>query len=371
MPTLSEPLTFGRHRVRNRLVMAPMVTGFAEDHRASDRQVAWYRDHARSGVGLVIVESTAVLPDGIIMPRLLGAWEDAQIPGLARIASAIRAEGALAAVQIVHGGARAWSPDPRPDRMAPSPVALVPGPEPREMTEAGILGVVQAFADAAARAVKAGFDGVEIHCAHYYLLSQFLSPFSNRRQDRWGGSRENRFRLALEVARAVRKVIGPDRILLARMHAVEFMDGGLSAEDAVLLARELEGAGVDVIDASAVGQASLGVWEGIPYCSTSSVPPKGSPGGTYAPHAGKLREALEVPLIAVGKLAEPGCAQAALDAGHADLVALGRPLIADPLAAEKLLAGRGAEIIPCRECLSCFRGIREGAVRCSVNKALQ
>lgn len=371
MPALSEPLTLGRRRVRNRLVMAPMVTGYAEGHRASDRQVAWYQEHARTGLGMVIVESTAVQPDAIIMPRLLGAWEDAQVPGLARLASAIQAEGALAVVQIVHGGARTFSEDPVPRRVGPSNAALLPGPEPREMTEAEILDVVRAFGEAAARCARAGFDGVEIHCAHYYLLSQFLSPFTNRRTDRWGGSRENRFRLALEVARAVRGAIGPDRLLLARMHAVELMDGGLSTEDAAALARELEKAGVDLIDASAVGQASLGVWEGVPYLSTSSVPRKGAPGGSYAPHIGRLREAVGIPVIAVGKLAEPGAAQAVLDAGQADLVALGRPLIADFQAAGKLLAGRGADIDACRECLSCFKGIREGTVRCSVNPALR
>jgi len=255
--------------------------------------------------------------------------------------------------------------------MGPSPVAMLPGPAPREMTEAEILEVVQAFAGAAARAVSAGFEGVEIHCAHYYLLSQFVSPFTNHRTDRWGGSRENRFRFPLEVVKAVRAAIGPDRLLMVRMHAVEFMDGGLPEEDSAALAQAFQGAGVDVIDASAVGQAFGGTWQDVPYRSTSSVPAKHSPNGAFAPYIGRLKQAVTLPVIAVGKLAGSGAAQAVLDAGQADLVALGRPLIADPQAAAKLLAGREEEILPCRECHACFKGIRDGSVRCSVNEALR
>lgn len=370
MPLLADPYRFKNIQLRNRLVMAPMVTGYAEDNRVSDAMVGWYRDHARRGLGLVIVESTAVLPDATIMPRNLGLWDDAQIPGLARLASAIHAEGVPAVIQLVHGGAKAVREDLSVPRLGPSPVALVPGPAPREMTEAEIQAVIRAFADAAVRAVKAGFDGVEIHAAHYYLISQFLSPLSNRRTDRWGGSLENRGRLGVEVTRAVRAAVGPDVALLCRMHSVEHVEGGLATEDAVAFARALEAAGIDLIDASAIGTSSVGEWQGQPFHNTSSVPAKGAPSGGYAPSAKLIREGVGIPVITVGKLAEPGVAQGVLDRGQADLVALARPLIADFSAAEKLLEGRASDLEACKECLSCFAAIRKGPIHCSVNKAL-
>lgn len=370
MPVLTDPFHYKGLRLGNRLVMAPMATGMAEDHLATEAQIDWYRQHARSSVGLVIVEATAILPDAIILPRNLGVWEDAQIPGLAAIAGAIHAGGAAAVLQLVHGGGRSVRADLAVERVAPSPVALLPGPAPREMTEAEIQGVIRAFAEGAARARRAGFDGVEIHAAHYYLLSQFLSPRTNHRTDRWGGSEENRFRLGVEVARAVRLAVGADCLVFCRMHSVENVEGGLGTDEAVRFAQALEAAGVDVIDASGIGQSSLGDWEGQPFLNTSSVPPKGSPGGSYAASARRIRQAVGIPVITVGKLSGPGLAQGVLDAGQADLVALARPLIADFRVAEKLLAGRDAEIEPCLECLSCFASIRKGPIHCAVNKAL-
>ena len=370
MPLLSDPFQVKTLHLANRFVMAPMVTGFAEDHLATDAQVAGYRDHARAGVGLVIVEATAVLPDGTLMDRNLGLWEDAQIPGLARIAQAIQGEGVPAVVQLVHGGARAYRADLLQERVGPSPVAGLPAPVPRAMTEAEIQEVIQAFAQAARRAQRAGFDGVELHAAHYYLISQFLSPLTNLRTDRWGGSLENRCRFGLDVARAVRSAVGPDLAIFCRMHSVEFLEGGLSTEDAIGFAQALEAAGVDLIDASGIGTSSRGEWQGHPYFNASSVPAKGAPGGGYAPSAQRIRQAVGIPVITVGKLSEPGAAQAVLDRGQADLVALARPLIADFQAAQKLLAGRDAELQRCLECLSCFKAIRKGPIHCTVNKEL-
>ena len=370
MPMLTDPLEVKGLHLRNRLVMAPMVTGLAEHHLASEAQIAWYRDHARAGVGLVIVESTAILQDATIMPYNLGLWEDAQIPGLARIAAAIKAEGVPAVLQIVHGGAKAVREDLSRERLAASAVALMPGPAPRAMTEAELQGVIEAFARAALRAVQAGFDGVELHAAHYYLISQFLSPCTNLRTDRWGGSLENRMRLGVEVAKAVRAAVGPRIAVFCRMHSTENLEGGLATSDSVQFAQALEAAGVDLIDASGIGTSSLGDWQGQAFLNTSSVPAKGAPGGGYAPAAHLIRKAVGIPVITVGKLSEPGVAQAVLAQGQADLVALGRPLIADFEAARKLLEGRDDELARCRECLSCFAAIRKGPIHCSVNQEL-
>lgn len=370
MPKLADPLVVKGLPLRSRLVMAPMVTGLAVDHRPSEAQLAWYTEHARAGLGLVIVESAAIALDGKLLPFMLGIWSDDQIEGLTPLAQAIQREGVPAILQIVHGGARSWREDPLEPRLGPSPVALLPGPVPKEMNETDIARMIQAFVAAARRAKAAGFDGVELHAAHYYLLSQFLSPRSNHRTDAWGGSLEHRARLLLEIVRAVRAEVGPDYPIFCRMHAVEILEGGLSTEDSIQVARWLEAAGVDVLDASGVGTSSMGEWEGQPYLSTSSVLPKDAEPGTFAIPTGRLRAALRIPVIAVGKLGAPGAAQRVLDAGQADLVALARQLIADPQTAQKLLNGQEADINHCRECLACFSAIRKGPIRCTVNSEI-
>jgi len=370
MPRLSDPLQVKGLQFRSRLVMAPVMTGLAVDGRPSQAQLDYYGARARDGVGLVVVESTAIAADARLMPNNLGIWEDAQVPGLAALARSIQDQGVPAVLQIVHGGARAWREDPAQERVGPSAVALLPGPAPRAMTEAEIAEVIAGFARAARRAQAAGFQGVELHAAHYYLISQFLSPYANRREDGWGGDLAGRSRLAVAVVRAVRLAVGADFPVLVRMHAQENLEGGLSTEDAIALARALEAAGADLLDLSGIGQSSLGEWQGQPFLNTSSVLPKDAPGAAFAPATGRIRAAVGIPVIAVGKLAGPGLAQAVLDRGEADLVALGRPLIADPLAAGKLLAGQDAAIVRCKECLSCFAAIRKGAIRCAVNPAL-
>jgi len=370
MPRLSDPIQVKGMHLRDRLVMAPMVTGLVVDDVPTQAQIEWYRLRARSGVALVVVESSAIAPDAKIMPFMLGIWDDAQVPGLARLAKGIQAEGVPAVLQIVHGGARAFREDLGQERVSASDVALLPGPAPRAMTEAEILAAIDGFAQAARRAREAGFDGVEVHAAHYYLLSQFLSPYTNHRADRWGGDRAGRSRLAVEAVRAVRKAVGPDYPISCRLHSQENLEGGMSTEDSIYFAKALEAAGVDLLDLSGIGTSSMGDWEGRPFLNSSSLLPKGAPGGSFGASAGRVKAAVGIPVITVGKLAEPGAAQAVLDRGQADLVALARPLIADPLVAEKLLTGRDAEINRCGECLACFAAIRKGPIKCAVNAAL-
>jgi 2,4-dienoyl-CoA reductase-like NADH-dependent reductase (Old Yellow Enzyme family) len=370
MPRLSDPLQVKTLHLRNRLVMAPMVTGLAVDNAPGPAQIRWYEEHARSGVGLVVVESCAVAQDALNMPCSLGLWDDAQVPGMARLAQAIKAQGVPAVLQLVHSGAKAVREDLAQERVGASGVALMPGPAPRPMTETEILGAVAAFAQAARRAVAAGFDGVEVHAAHYYLISQFLSPLTNRRSDRWGGERSGRAALALETVRAVRRAVGDRCLISCRLHSEERLEGGMSTDDAVYFAQVLELAGVDLLDLSGIGQSSMGDWQGQPFLNTSSVLPKDAPGGAFGASAGRVKAAVGIPVATVGKLSEPGAAQAVLDRGQADLVALARPLIADPMAARKLLEGRDDELVRCGQCLACFAAIRKGAIKCSVNAAV-
>ena len=370
MTKLSDPLDVKGLHLRNRLVMAPMVTGLAVGSAPTEAQIHWYRVRARGGVGLVVVEAAAVAADATLLPFSMGIWDDAQIPGLARLADALRAEGVPAVLQLVHGGARAWRPDEEAERMGPSAVALLPGPVPRAMTEADLEAVIDAFARAAGRARKAGFDGVELHAGHYYLLSQFLSPYTNQRTDRWGGDREGRVRLVVEVVKAVRRAVGETFPIFCRMHAFEDLEGGLSPEDALFCAQALEAAGVDLLDLSGIGRSSLGEWRGQAFLNTSSLLPREAPAGAFAPFAGRIKAAVGIPVITVGKLAAPGAAQQVLDLDQADLVALARTLIADPNAPNKILAGHDDEVERCQECLACFAAIRKGPIRCSVNKDL-
>jgi len=370
MPQLTDSLSIRNIQVRNRIVVPPMVLGLAVQGVPTQAQLAWYGQLARSGAGLVIVEAATIVAGANLLPYQLDISTDDQIVPLARVAAVIRDAGIPSVLQIVHGGARAWRADLREERVGPSAVPIAAGPPPRALTEHEIEGLIVAFAAAAQRTQAAGFDGVEIHGAHYYLISQFLSAYTNQRTDRWGGSPERRVRFATEIVRTARNVVGPEYPIFFRMHALERFDAGMSTEDATFIARALEFAGVDVLDASGIGQTSVGNWEGTSFLNTMSVLPKEAPAGEFAVAAGHLKAKLRIPVIAVGKLGEPGLAQRVLDDGHADLVAIARQVIADPESPRKLLAGRNDDILRCRECSSCFASIRKGALRCSVNKGI-
>jgi 2,4-dienoyl-CoA reductase-like NADH-dependent reductase (Old Yellow Enzyme family) len=245
-------------------------------------------------------------------------------------------------------------------------VPLMQGTAPKEMSETDIQSVIAKFAAAAQRAKTASFDGIEIHAAHYYLFSQFLSPLTNLRADKWGGSIENRARFLLDTVEEIRKVVGPDFIISCRVHAVEFLEGGMTTEDSMQVAKMLEGAGVDLINASAIGSGSWDMVGGQKCLSTTSVPPFSGEPGIYVPFAAKLKAACGLSVAAVGRLAEPGAADAALGQGL-DLVVIARQIIADPLAPKKMLEGQYPQINQCKSCLNCFKTIREGGIRCPIN----
>jgi 2,4-dienoyl-CoA reductase-like NADH-dependent reductase (Old Yellow Enzyme family) len=315
--------------LRNRLGLAPMSQYCAADFRATDWHLAHYGTRA-IGLGLVIVEATAVSPDGAVTPYDLGLWRNEQISSLAPIAEAIRRQGAVPGLQLSHGGRKAsrsrpWEGDIwiKPDEggwpvSGPSPIAFAEGyPVPRPFDEADIEAAIEDFGRAAGRAREAGFSFLELHAGHGRLLHSFLSPIANTRSDTWGGDFANRCRLLTEVVRRVR-VEWPESLPLAvRLSCIDWIDNGWMLEDSILLADRLLRLGVDLIDCTSGGiKRPLSV--------------KPDP-GYQVEYASKIRHKTGIATAAVGMIRDLRHAQEVIDAQDADIVLMGRSLLADPL----------------------------------------
>jgi 2,4-dienoyl-CoA reductase-like NADH-dependent reductase (Old Yellow Enzyme family) len=339
---LLSPLTIRSITLRNRIVMSPMCQYCAEDGLATDWHLVHLGSRAVGGVAMVMAEATAVTKEGRISPGDLGIWEDRHIEPLRRIARFIRGQGAVAAIQLAHAGRKASCEAPwlGGRRLAPSaggwePIApsLIPfnesDPPPRELDRAGIDAVVDAFAEAARRALEADFQVIEIHAAHGYLLHEFLSPLSNRRQDEYGGSLENRMRLPLRVAERIRQVVPQGLPVFVRISATDWADGGWDVEQSVVLARELKRLGIDLIDVSSgalIPQARIPVAKGY-----------------QVPFARQIREQAQIMTGAVGMITEAQHANEIITGGDADLVFIARELLREPYWALKAEAELGAE----------------------------
>ncbi len=364
-PGLFSPGRIGPLVLANRLIMPPMTTRLADaDGFATADGEAYYRAHAAGGVGLVTVEMAAPERAGKHRNLELGIYDDRFLPGLARIVAAIHGAGAKAAIQLGHGGGHT-----RRDICGETPVAPSAIPHsvqeghtevivPEAMSRARIAEAVEAFAAAAARAARAGFDAVEIHAAHGYLLSQFMSPFENRRKDEYGGSLENRARFALEITRAARAAV-PGLAVIFRMNGDDYFKGGMTAEEAVSIARWAEEAGADAIHVTG------GHYRSEPNAAIM-IPPMATAPTPFRGFARRVKAAVSVPVVTVGRYGSPEDAAAAIAEGDADFVALGRPLLADANWPLKARAGR--EVRRCLACNSCVDGMREGdRLRCIVN----
>ena len=336
MSLLFSPLALRDVTFRNRTVVAPMCQYSAQHGLANDWHFVHLGRFAIGGFGLVIVEATGVTPEARISYADLGLWEDAQIAPLKRIVDFLHAEGAAAGIQLAHAGRKASTPvgwrrgfdetEAEKTEFAfeswtpVGPSALIHSEKypdyttPRAMTEADIAATVQAFADAARRSDEAGFDVVEIHAAHGYLINQFLSPLANKRTDRYGGSRENRMRFALEVTEAVRAAWPAPKPLLVRISATDWVEGGWTIEDSIVLAGELKELGVDAVHCSSGGFDGAAV----------------KPGPLYQVQLAKAVRDSGVATIAVGLITEPADAERVLAEGDADLVALARGALEDP-----------------------------------------
>ena len=341
MAGILEPLVISNHTIRNRVVLPPIVVFWAEPNgEVSDRQVAHYRRRAQGGCGLIVVEATCVAPESRLSSRQLGIWDDSQIAGLSRIAEACRAEGATTLIQIHHAGMSAPA-DVTSDRISASDYRDEKR-SAREMTIDEIASVRDRFVDSARRAKQAGFDGVELHGAHGYLLSQFASRIANHRNDRYGGDLDGRLRLAQEIIEGIRADVS-DRsfIITCRMGCNE-----PQLDDGIAIAQALEQYGVDALHVS----SGFGG-------SPEPVAPDDFQGSWIAWGGSEIRKHVRVPVIAVYGIRTHEQATWLLD-GRVDMVAMARGLLVDPDWALK--AETGEDIVSCLECKPRCKWFKDG-----------
>ena len=333
-PALFTPLTLRGLTLKNRIVMSPMCQYQADDGHITD----WHRAHhghfSMTGLGLAFVEASGVTRNGRITYGCTGIWDDGQIAGMKEIVDRYHARGTHCAIQIGHAGRRAscerpWQgagsierqdgPEAAWQIVGPSALPEREGyPVPHELTKSEIADLITAFEDAARRSLKAGFDIIEVHGAHGYLLHSFFSPISNQRTDEYGGSREARMRLPLEAASAVRAICPDDMPVFYRASCVDGLEGGLVIEDAVALAGELKTVGIDVLDCSSGGMA------GPATLSKNRITP-----GYMVPYAETIKRETGIATMAVGAIIDPHQAEDIIATGKADLIAIARELMAD------------------------------------------
>jgi 2,4-dienoyl-CoA reductase-like NADH-dependent reductase (Old Yellow Enzyme family) len=334
MSALFSPFRIRGLTLKNRVVVSPMCQYSAEDGMANDYHLVHLGRFALGGFGTVMVEATAVTPEGRVSHGDMGIWSDAHVEPLARIARFLKAEGAAPAIQLAHAGRKGSAR--RPWRGAGTVIeadAAELGDEPwltvapsalphadnfaapAELDLEGIAHIRAAFGDAARRAAAAGFDIIELHSAHGYLLNQFLSPVANKRTDQYGGSRDNRMRLALEIAGDLRAIWPTDKPVFVRVSATDAIEGGWTIEDTVAFAVELKKIGIDLIDCSSGGFAGAAF----------------NPKPHYqVPHAEAVRRGADISTMAVGLIFDPEAAEQVISDGKADLIALAREALNDP-----------------------------------------
>lgn len=356
-----EPIQIGTMQVKNRLVVPAMVTHYCDDEgMATERFIAYHEAKAKGGWGLIITEDYRIVAEAGASPTLPGLYHDEQIASHRKLTDRIHQAGGKIVAQIYHAG---WDSKRALTGVKPVGVCAVKNQAmadmPEELSKEQIQEIITQFAECAKRVKAAGFDGVEIHGAHGYLLNQFFSPLLNSRSDEYGGDFQGRSRLPLEVTQAVRKAVGKDFPVLYRMTAVEYADGGIQIAESKALAMLLEAAGVDAINCS---QGGLG-------CRQVVIAPSMVQQAAYISNAEAIKAVVDIPVIGVGRITTPAVAEAVLRSGQADMVAMGRASIADPELPNKALAGNEVDI---NHCIGCVQGcigenLKGHSVSCMVN----
>jgi len=349
--------------LKNRIVM-PALASFmiGNDGSISDATVEHYRRRAAGGPAMVIMEACAVAPEGVVASHQAVIYDDRFVDGLSKIARAMREEGAVPAVQIHHGGRQTSVKVIKRKPVAPSPLPCptIHG-EVEPLTIEGIQQLVQKFGDAAERAYQAGFELIEIHGAHGYLVNQFLSQFSNIREDEYGGNVVGRTRFAREIVEAVRHRVGPEFPISFKISAEEYVDRGLTTTQSIEILKILVLAGIDVVQVSA-GNDVTPEWICQPMFMEKAC---------LVQSASQVKRALDIPVMAVGRINDPLIANEIIEQDKADLVCIGRGLLADPEMPNKAQEGRLDEIRTCIACNTCMQSIfKRGRIECLVNPML-
>ena len=363
MEYLFSPFHIKSCRLKNRIVMPGLASFLIEDDGSiTDKTVEHYRLRAAGGPAMVIMEACAVSPEGIVSPHQARIYDDRFIDGLSRIAKAMKLEGTVPAVQIHHGGRQISARVIKRKPLAPSPLpcpAIHGDVEP--LTIDGIEALVKKFGDAATRALEAGFELIEIHGAHGYLVNQFLSGWSNIREDKYGGDVNGRTQFAREIVQEIRKRVGEDFPISFKISAQEFVPGGLTVDESIRILKILIEAGIDAIQVSA-GNDATPEWISQPMFMKKAC---------LADSARQIKEALNIAVMAVGRINDPLVADEIIKNGKADLVCVGRGLLADPEFPKKAKEGRLDDIRTCIACNTCMESIfRKGHVECLVNPML-
>lgn len=357
-----EPITINKTVIKNRFVVSPMVVCMVEeDGLATEQWIAYMEAKAKGGWGLIMTEDYEIAPHVGGFPALPGLYDDAQIASHRELTDRVHKHGAAILAQIYHAG-RETTSEVRGGTLPVGPSAIKDPTQPeipRELTVDEIHEIIGQFANTAARAQKAGFDGVEVHGAHGYLINAFASGFSNRRTDEYGGSIEGRARFATEIVRAVRERTGEDFIICYRMSTQEYVPGGLTLEETKILAQLVEEAGADLIHCS----------QGVYTTTEHVIPSSAAPRAAYTANSEAIRSAVGIPVIAVGRINDPLLAENVIREGKADMTTMARASLADPELPNKTKAGRRDDIIRCIGCnQGCDgRNTKWLPVRCLVN----
>lgn len=356
-----KPGRIGKMEVKNRLVVPAMATMYAdEEGKVTDRLIAYHEAKAHGGWGLIITEDQVINKGVGGFPNLPGLWNDDQIDGHKKLTQAVHKYGSKIAAQIYHAGRQTTKAVIGEKPVAPSPIPdPVIGEVPRELEAEEIKSIIEDYANAAFYAKKSGYDGVEVHGAHGYLICEFLSPFSNKRTDEYGGNLENRARFALETLRAIKEKTGKDYPVIFRISVDELVYGGLTVEDTKLIALMLENEGADAI------HASVGVNASQQY----TIAPSSVKHAWAVKYAEAIRSVVKIPVITVNRITHPAMAENILSSERADFVAMGRASLADPKLPKKTRKGRTEDINFCIGCLQGCIGLlaQNKPIKCLVN----
>ena len=356
---LTEPFTIKRTTFPNRIVFSPVQTNFASaDGDATERLIRFYRRIAGNGIGLTIVGATGISPYSRLGDHAFCLYDEAKTGSAAKLFTAIGSAGSIPGVQLNHGGRVMRRALAGGDLVGPSAVASPAAKNvPRELSIREIEELIGQFAHAAEIAKKAGASVIELHGTHSFLLNQFMSPAANLRKDRYGGSTVNRARIVMEVLERTREKVGDDIVLGLRISAEEYVENGLTVGECVEMVNMFADKGLDMVHVSAGG-----VDTGRRMFDEATK-------GNIIKLAGRVKKGVKIPVIAVGGVLWLEQAEEAIEEGLADMVAIGRALIADPELVTKTLNGRAGEVVECTACFECSMPCEEPGIRCSVNQS--